>query len=77
MWGVLFINPVLVAGGSIAMRKMKKFHVAVVSWYLNWGILITSLILVLALGEGFSPIAKFDWISWLLSIGTGLTGLIS
>ena len=73
MWGALFLNPFLVAGGTIAMRKMKKFNVAVVSWYLNLGILISSIILVLALGEGFSFIAKFDWISWMLSIGTGLT----
>ena len=53
IWAALFLAPFLEAAGSIAMRTMKKFHVAVVSWYLNWGILITSLILVLALGEGF------------------------
>ena len=53
MYGALFVNPVLVGGGSIAMRKMKKFHDAVVSWYLNWSIGLASLILIFALGLGF------------------------
>ena len=75
LYGTLFCNPFLVAGGSIAMRKMKKFHEAVVSWYLNWSIGISSLIIVLAMGSGFGAIANFDWVSWLLSIATGLTAL--
>ena len=77
LYGCLFCNPILVAGGSISMRKMKKFHEAVVSFYLNWSIGLTSLILVLALGLDFGVIARFDWVSWLLSIGTGLTALTS
>lgn len=59
------------------MRKMKKFHEAVVSWYLNWGIGITAIVVLLATGSGFEPIKKFDWVSWLLSLGTGLTGVSS
>ena len=59
------------------MRKMKKFHEAVVSWYLNWGIGLSSLLLVLILGEGFEVIGNFDWVSWLLSFGTGLFALTS
>jgi len=47
--GALFCNPFLVAGGSISMRKMKKFHEAVVSFYLNWSIGLSSLIIILAL----------------------------
>jgi len=39
---------------------MKKFHEAVVSWYLNWVILLTSLFMMLAMGESFTTIAKFD-----------------
>ena len=77
LFGILFINPFLSAFGTISMRKMKKFHEAVVSFYLNWAIGITSLIVVLALGSGFEPIKKFDWVSWLLSFGTGLTGVSS
>ena len=77
LYGVLFFNPFLSAFGTISMRKMKKFHEAVVSFYLNWSIGITSLIVILALGQGFEPIAQFDWVSWLLSFGTGLTGVSS
>ena len=75
MYIVLFINPCLTAYGSIQMRKMKKFHEAVVSWYLNWGILFVSLILILALGSGFTAIANFDWQTWLLSAATGFTAV--
>lgn len=59
------------------MRKMKKFHEAVVSWYLNWTIGLSSLVIIFAMGMGFQPIANFDWVSWLLSVGTGFFGLTS
>lgn len=77
LYGCLLANPFLTAGGSISMRKMKKFHEAVVSWYLNWSIGLTSIIVCFAAGMGFRPIANFDWVSWLLSIGTGFFGLTS
>ena len=77
MYGVLFINPFLSAAGTISMRKMKKFHEAVVSFYLNWAIGLSSIVVLLAMGSGFKPIAEFDWVSWLLSFGTGLTGVSS
>mmetsp|Transcript_35636 Transcript_35636/g.43649 ORF Transcript_35636/g.43649 Transcript_35636/m.43649 type:complete len:82 (+) Transcript_35636:413-658(+) len=77
LYGALFMNPFLVAGGSISMRKMKKFHEAVVSWYLNWSIGLSSLALILILQSGFGPIANFDWVSWLLSLGTGFFALTS
>ena len=73
----LCCNPFLTAGGSIAMRKMKKFHEAVVSWYLNWSIGLTSIIIVLACQQGFTPIVQFDWGSWMLSFATGFFGLTS
>ena len=77
LYCALFCNPVLTAGGSISMRKMKKFHEAVVSFYLNLSIGISSCILVLCLSHSFAPITQFDWISWMLSIGTGFTALTS
>lgn len=77
LWTCLFINPFLTAGGSIAMRKMKKFHEAVVSFYLNWSIGISSLLMIFLLGLGFEEIAAFDWQSWLLSVGTGFFGVTS
>lgn len=59
------------------MRKMKKFHEAVVSFYLNWTIGLTCLVLVLALQLDWGVIKNFDWVSWLLSAGTGITALTS
>lgn len=53
LYVLLFVNPFLSAIGVISMRKMKKFHPAVVTWYLNWAICIVSIILVLALRQGF------------------------
>lgn len=53
MYGALFLNPFLTAGGSIAMRKMKKFHDATVSFYLNWSILLSSLVVIFIMGSGF------------------------
>ena len=52
IWSALLLTPVLDAGASIAMRKMKKFHVAVVSWYVNLGMVLTYLIFTFALGDG-------------------------
>ena len=77
MYGALFMAPVLASGGSIAMRKMKKFHGALVSWWLNWSIGLTSLIVIFVLGLGFKEIGKFDWESWLFSFGTGFFGVTS
>ena len=64
----------MTAGGSIAMRKMKNFHDAVVSWYLNWASGLLSLTVCIAGGFWFAPVGNFDWVSWLLSFGTGFFG---
>ena len=56
LYGILFFNPVLSAFGTISMRKMKKFHEAVVSFYLNWSIGISSVIVVFALGQSWEPV---------------------
>ena len=45
---LLMLNPFLSAGGTIAMRKMKKFGDATVSWYLQWAVLISSALIMLA-----------------------------
>ena len=49
----LGLNPFLQASGTVAMRKMKKFHMSVVAWYLSWMLLVTSLTMILVLGEGW------------------------
>ena len=49
----LGLNPFLQASGTVAMRKMKKFHMSVVAWYLSWMLLFTSLGMIFALDEGW------------------------
>ena len=65
------------------MRKMKKFHEAVVSWYLNWVLLISSMTMILVLHppphtyQGFQIFLNFDWISWILMIVIGVLAVSS
>ena len=59
------------------MRKMKKFNDSVVSWYLQWSVLISSLIVMLAQGLSFSIYKDFDWQSWVLVILTAATSVYS
>ena len=74
---LLLLMPFLSAGGTISMRKMAKFSDAVVSWYLQWCMLFTALILVIAFGEGFSIYGNFDAWDWLLALSTGVTSVYS
>jgi drug/metabolite transporter (DMT)-like permease len=46
----LFMNPFLTAGGTIALRKVKKIHEYVISFWLNLTTLILNLVFVYALG---------------------------
>ena len=43
---LLFINPFLSATGTIAMRQMKKFSDAIVAWYQNISIMLSSLAII-------------------------------
>ena len=74
---LLFFNPFLSAGGTVAMRKMPKFGDATVGWYLQWATGIVALILILALGQGFDIYGKFGWQDWLYAFGTGFTSVYS
>ena len=74
---LLLLNPFLSAGGTIAMRKMKKFHDSVVSWYLQWAVLICCAIAMVSEGLSFSIYKEFDWQSWLLSVATAATSVYS
>ena len=58
---LLTISPCLSAGGTIAMRKMKKFHEAVVSWYLNIALLTSSLAFMLIFQQNFIVFTNFNW----------------
>ena len=77
IYGALLLNPFMVAGGAIAMRKMKKFHDAVVSWYLNWSLGLVSVTACLVCGFFFAPIGNFKWDSWLLAFLCGFFALSS
>ena len=59
------------------MRKMKKFNSQVVAWYLQWSILISSAIFMLALGNSFTIYTEFDWVSWLLVVAAAATCVYS
>ena len=72
----LFSLPVLSAVGTISMRKMKKFHEAVVSFYLNLSIFFIALVVILGTGADFTFLINLDWISWLLLIGVGVVGVV-
>ena len=74
---LLLCNPFLSAGGQVAMRKMSKFNDCVVSWYLQWAVLVSSAIVMLIQGLSFSIYKEFDWQSWVLSILTAATSVYS
>lgn len=76
----LLINPFLTAGGTIVMRKMKKFHEAVVSFYLNGSLLIVNLTIMLVMfgpSNAFAIYNQFTWVDWLLSVCTGIFAVMS
>lgn len=74
---LLMINPFLSAGGTIAMRKMSKFSDSVVSWYMQWSVLISSAIIMAATGLSFTIYGDWDWYSWVLAFLTGATSVYS
>ena len=58
------------------MRKMKKFHEAVVSFYLNMAIFLIALVVILGTGADFTFVTDLDWVSWLLLIVVGVVGVV-
>ena len=75
MYGLQFLNAFTSAGGSIAMRKMKSFHVSVVSWYSDWTILITAGAMVAIDKNGLSVFYTFNSMSWSLLFLNGFTAV--
>jgi len=68
LFGLIF-NPLLLASGQIAMRKMVNVHHFVVSSYLNFSVGIAGAVMVWILGESFFGAAmQFDWVSWVLIV---------
>lgn len=69
----LFCNPFLTAGGTIALRKVKKIHEYVISFWLNLTTLLLNLVFIFALGQQFFPVLQqMDSIDWLYSVLTGV-----
>ena len=77
LYASLATSPVLIAGGNIAMRKMKKFHNAVVAWYQSWAVLLVSITVILITQEGFEVFKTFDWRSWVLISLIGFFAVLS
>lgn len=73
MYVLQVINTVTSAGGNIATRHMKKFHESVITWYANWSILLTSLLMIAISGKGLAIFYTFSEMSWLLLIVNGVT----
>ena len=74
---LLLCNPFLSAGGQVAMRKMSKFNDCVVSWYLQWAVLTSSAIVMLATGESFTIYKYMDWESWVIFIALAAVSIYS
>ena len=73
MYLLLFLNPFLTAGGTIALRKVKKIHEYVISFWLNLTTLIINLIFVYVLGQNFMIVLQnMDGWSWFYSVMTGV-----
>lgn len=74
----LIANPILSGWGTVVMRKMKKSGDAVVSWYLQWAMLFTCLIIMLGEGvDSFHVFTYFDVWAWVICFFTGATSVYS
>ena len=63
MYVLLTLSAFGSAGGTIAMRKMKKFHESTVPWYSNWVSLICSILIMLCFGQSFTYLFSLDFYS--------------
>jgi len=70
----LVFNPLLLASGQIAMRKMVNIHHFVVSSYLNVSVGLAGVLMTWILGDSFFGAARqFTMFSWILiSLCSGL-----
>ena len=66
------MNPMLLAAGTVAMRKMRKMHEMTVSSYVNFSLLIVSVGMMLVLKEQFDFFLSFSGTSWVLCWCLGL-----
>jgi hypothetical protein len=52
---------------------MKKFHGSVITWYSNWSIMISSLIMICVTRAGVGIFYSFSTLSWVLLLVNGVT----
>lgn len=74
---VLLLNPIAIAVGNIAMRKMRKMPELVVSSYMNVTLGIVSPCVVLISGDNLSLWKSFGWFDWLMTCGLSVFVLFS
>ena len=70
----LIAQPVLLAGGNITMRQMRKMPETLVSTYLNIALALMSAVAVFVQGEGLGWLLDFNLASWIL---LGLTAAMT
>jgi drug/metabolite transporter (DMT)-like permease len=74
---LLMLNPVFIATGELAMRRMKKMPDTVVSLYMNLALFFVSYLVISFNGDDFTTWKKFDFWDWLLMFSLSCTTLIS
>jgi drug/metabolite transporter (DMT)-like permease len=62
----LIVQPFLLAGGVIAMRKMKKMHAMVVSTYTNLFLALSSYLAMAYYGLSLDYISNLSALSWVM-----------
>ena len=46
LYTLLFMTPLLTAGGTVAIRRLRSFNIWIISYYLNWTLLFTTLAII-------------------------------
>lgn len=67
----LVCQPLLLAGGAIATRSMRKMKETVVSTYQNISLMLLAALVMYSNGESFSFLMGLSWVSWGLLIANG------
>lgn len=73
MYFLQIFNAITSAGGSIVMRQMKNFHESVITWYANWSIMLSSILVIAVTGQGLGIYYTFSNYSWMLLFVNGFT----
>jgi len=73
----LIAQPMLLAGGTITMRQMRKMPETLVSTYLNIALALMSAGALWFQGQGLSWLLDFNLASWILLILTAAMTILS